>query len=98
MTDPTARFRPATRRWIAIISFGLVILCAYSAYDAWARNWLKVAIGAGGAAFFLYLYRRMVATRSPAVKRRRQVALTTGLTRLRAHRLRGLWSRLARTG
>ena len=54
MTDPTARFRPATRRWIAILSFGLVILCAYSAYDAWARNWLKVAIGAGGAAFFLY--------------------------------------------
>jgi hypothetical protein len=55
MTDPTARFKPVTRRWIAVLSLALVALCAFSAYDAWvARNWLKVGIGVGGAAFFLY--------------------------------------------
>jgi hypothetical protein len=55
MTDPIARFKPATRRWIAVGCLALVALGAFSAYEAWvARNWLKVAFGVGSVVFFLY--------------------------------------------
>lgn len=55
MTDPVARFKPATRRWIAVGCLALVALAAFHAYEAWvAQNWLNVAFGVGGVAFFMY--------------------------------------------
>jgi hypothetical protein len=56
--DPTASYKPTTRKWIAAACGALAVLGAFSAYEAWqGGNWLKVAFGISAAGFFLWCAR-----------------------------------------
>jgi hypothetical protein len=56
--DPTVKYQPTTRKWIALGCVALACLGAFSAYEAWQNaSWFNVAVGVAGAGFFLWCAR-----------------------------------------